>query len=274
MARYGGGHEGIRPGELSTMMIETPVVNLSADGNSAKGRWHILILLRPWRDSDHRGRHLRERLCARGRRVEDRAGVLLSSIYRTLRDRLDQLGRRRPADRALSFRPRHGGRSDSARDRRGAQGRHHTIRSRARIARLNDEDRIRNLQAAYGFYRGPQDVGRRDRPVREGRCRPDRRTRAFWRGVPSIRRWLEDDGPRRPQAWPASRPGPVRHHRRDRALGGNEAWARGIDLGMLGEADQEKGWWSITAFRNRFVKEAGVWKIREMRRFPVVKTDY
>jgi hypothetical protein len=42
---------------------------------------------------------------------------------------------------------------------------------------------------------------------------------------------------------------------------------------MLGEADQEKGWWEVATFRNRFVNEGGVWKIREMRRFPLMKTD-
>ena len=57
------------------------------------------------------------------------------------------------------------------------------------------------------------------------------------------------------------------------AAGGKEAWARGIELGMLGEADQEKGWWEVATFRNRFVNEGGVWKIREMRRFPLMKTD-
>jgi hypothetical protein len=42
---------------------------------------------------------------------------------------------------------------------------------------------------------------------------------------------------------------------------------------MLGEADQEKGWWEVAVFRNRFVKESGVWKIREMRRVVLMKTD-
>ena len=42
---------------------------------------------------------------------------------------------------------------------------------------------------------------------------------------------------------------------------------------MLGEADQEKGWWEVAVFKNRFVKEGGMWKVREMRRFPLVKTD-
>ncbi len=59
-AHYGGGHEGQRAGDLSTMMIEDPVINLAPDGESAKGRWHIPHLHGPWRYGDHRGRHLRE----------------------------------------------------------------------------------------------------------------------------------------------------------------------------------------------------------------------
>ncbi len=89
----------------------------------------------------------------------------------------------------------------------------------------------------------------------------------IWRGPAGVRRWLETMGP----------PGLKHGQLNDRpqfdvtvtiSPGGAEAYARGIELGMLGEADQEKGWWEITAFRNRFVKEGGIWKIREMRRFP------
>jgi hypothetical protein len=43
---------------------------------------------------------------------------------------------------------------------------------------------------------------------------------------------------------------------------------------MLGEADKEQGWWEVSVFRNRYVKEGGIWKIREMRRFPLFKSDY
>jgi hypothetical protein len=42
-ARYGGGHEGIKADSLSTFMIDSPVVNLAADGNSAKARWQAII---------------------------------------------------------------------------------------------------------------------------------------------------------------------------------------------------------------------------------------
>src|SRR6185436_17442671 len=37
--RYGGGYEGLKADGLSTMMIDAPVANLAADGNSAQVRW-------------------------------------------------------------------------------------------------------------------------------------------------------------------------------------------------------------------------------------------
>src|SRR5207253_1838853 len=71
-----------------------------------------------------------------------------------------------------------------------------------------------------------------------------------WRGPTSIRRGFETQGP-----------AGLRHGQlNDRgqndmtvriAPGGNEAFARGIELGMLGEADQEKGWWELAVFHSR-----------------------
>jgi hypothetical protein len=54
----------------------------------------------------------------------------------------------------------------------------------------------------------------------------------------------------------------------------NEAYTRGIELGMLGEADNEEGYWTISVFRNRFVKENGLWKLKEIRYYPIMKADY
>ena len=45
--------------------------------------------------------------------------------------------------------------------------------------------------------------------------------------------------------------------------GGREAISRGIELGMLGEADKRTAHWELTVFRNRFVKEGGLWKLKE-----------
>jgi hypothetical protein len=140
-----------------------------------------------------------------------------------------------------------------------------------RINNLNDEDRVRNLQSAYGFYADRKmwddvvDLFAQNSAVEVA-------GQGIWRGPAGIRRWLASIGPA----------GLTHGQLNDRgqndvtvtiAPGGNEAFARGIELGMLGEADQEKGWWEVATFYNRFVKEDGVWKIREMRRYPLMKTD-
>src|SRR5690606_2736958 len=41
--RYGGGYDGVKADSLSTMMIDSPVLNLSGDGESATARWQALI---------------------------------------------------------------------------------------------------------------------------------------------------------------------------------------------------------------------------------------
>ncbi len=42
-SRYGAGQEGMTKDGLSTMMVEMPLINLSADGDSAKARWEVTI---------------------------------------------------------------------------------------------------------------------------------------------------------------------------------------------------------------------------------------
>ena len=56
--------------------------------------------------------------------------------------------------------------------------------------------------------------------------------------------------------------------------GRREARVRGIELGMLGEADKGEAHWEVSVFDNRFVKEDGIWKVREMRVFPLFRSDY
>ncbi len=49
---------------------------------------------------------------------------------------------------------------------------------------------------------------------------------------------------------------------------------RGLEMGMLGEADKGEGAWEVSIYDNRFVKEDGIWKVREMRVFPIFRSDY
>lgn len=52
------------------------------------------------------------------------------------------------------------------------------------------------------------------------------------------------------------------------------ARARGLEFGILGEADKGEAFMSLSVFENRYVKQNDIWRIHEMRIFPVWKTDY
>src|SRR5205085_5687934 len=109
-----------------------------------------------------------------------------------------------------------------------------------RLRALNDEDTVRNLQSALGYY-----IDRKmwddvvDMFAADGVAEV---SGSAWRGKAGLRRWLEG----------TMGPAGLRHGElNDRpqfdvtisiSPGGREAWARGIELGLLGEADREKGW--------------------------------
>jgi hypothetical protein len=56
--------------------------------------------------------------------------------------------------------------------------------------------------------------------------------------------------------------------------GGREARMRGFELAMVGDADAGEAHWEVNVLDNRFVKENGVWKVREMRLFPLFRSAY
>jgi hypothetical protein len=269
--RYGGGYEGVKADSLSTMFIDAPVLNLSADGESAKVRWQTIIFHGHGSEARIEGgvfenEYVRER------------GVWKIGIahYYPQYDGPYEEGWTNWGGGDLSVVPKHFN-VDTAGvpipPPTGAAPRTKATLAtlQTRVDRLNDEDRIHNLQSAYGYYADRKmwndvvDLFAQDGVVEIG-------GQGIWRGPAGIRRWLESIGPA----------GLTHGQLNDRgqndvtvtiAPGGNEAFARGIELGMLGEADQEKGWWEVAVFHTRFVKEGGVWKIRELRRFPLMKTD-
>ena len=270
--RYGGGYEGLKADGLSTMMIDAPVANLSADGNSAKVRWEAWIFHGAGGQARVEGGVFENEYVRQGgvwKIAEAHYYPEFDGPYDTGwtnwgGGNLPVVPRHYTVDSAgIPIPPAIGAAPKSARLTLAAL--------QERVDRLNDEDRIRNLQSAYGFYQDRKmwddvvDLFADDGVVEVG-------GQGVWRGKAGVRRWLETMGP-----------AGLRHGQlNDRvqfdvtveiAPGGNEAWARGIELGMLGEADQEKGWWEVATFKNRFVKEGGVWKVRELRRFPLMKAD-
>jgi predicted transcriptional regulator len=269
--RYGGGREGAWADGLSATMIDNPVLNLTPDGDRATVRWAAMIF---------HGRGTEARIEG-GVFVNDyvRDGgtwKIARAHYYPQFDGPYEQGWTNWGGGDLPIPPYHFTVDQagipippSAEAAPRAAAPLDTLHRRAAL--LNEEDRIRNLQAIYGYYQDRKmwddvvDLFAADGIVEVG-------GQGVWHGPAGVRRWLESMGPA----------GLQHGQLNDRvqfnvtvtiAPGGNEAWARGMELGMLGEADQEKGWWEVATFRNRFVREDGVWKIRELRRFPQMKTD-
>lgn len=270
-ARYGGGQEGLTAQSLSSMFIDAPVVNLSVDGESAKARWQALIF------HGHNGKAQIEGGVFENDYVRER-GVwkIATAHYFPQYDGPYEIGWTNWGGGDLPVVPKHFDTVTAGIPIPPAMGPASVTKAtlaqlQARIGNLNDEDRVRNLQGALGFYEDRKmwdDVA--DLFAQDGVVEIS--GQEIQRGAAGVRRWLASMGPA----------GLTHGQLNDRVQndvivtvgpGGNEAFARGIELGMLGEADQEKGWWEVAVFHNRFVKEDGVWKFREMRRFPLVKAD-
>ncbi|MBO9604187.1 MAG: nuclear transport factor 2 family protein [Novosphingobium sp.] len=141
-----------------------------------------------------------------------------------------------------------------------------------RVDRLNQEDAVRNLQNAYGYY-----VDRRmwDDVVDlfADDCAVEIAGVGTFRGKAGVRQAMERMGPQ------GLTHGQLNDHPLFSVMvevlpGHREALSRGIQLGMTGEADKGTAAWEFATFRNRFVKDQGLWKIKELRLYPQLQADY
>jgi SnoaL-like domain len=270
---YGHGHQGLEPGALHTALIAAPVVNLSVDGNSAQARWDGMTLL-----SDAKGNASIE-------------GGIYENDY--VRERgIWKIGH-------LHFHPQYAGPYETGWTNIGAAdlpiipfhydgdsaglpvpppvdaapGSKATLSAlETRVRLMNDEDKVRNLQAAYNYYVDRKmwddvaDLFAADSVMEIGGV-------GVYDGPKGARRAMERMGPA----------GLTHGQLNDHLVfddvaqvlsGGNEAWIRGFELAMVGEADTGEQHWELNVFDNRMVKEHGIWKVREMRLFPVLRSEY
>lgn len=269
--RYGGGKEGLVADSLSAMFIDAPVVNLSVDGESAKARWQCIIFHGHGTSARIEGGVWVNEYAREGGKWKIR-----TANYYPQYDGPYEEGWINWGGGDIPVAPYHYEPHTAGIPIPPPQGRAPTTKAtlaqlQKRVDAMNDEDRVRNLQSAYGYYADRKmwddvvDLFAKDGVVEIS-------GQGVWKGPAGVRKWLESIG----------KAGLSHGQLNDRLQhdvtitllpGGNEAIARGLELGMLGEADQEKGWWEVATFANRFVKENGVWKIREMRRFVQMKTD-
>lgn len=272
-ASLGNEGEGLSPGQLNVVLAMSPVVDVSADGRTARGRWREVAMLGEY-----------------GARAEWAGGiyeneyVLENGVWKIAF--LNYYGRfAGPYEGGWRNTPNGADLVPFHYDARGAGVSfpapaaeseepvtpEAVLALRARIERMQDESLIQNVQNAYGFYvdrkmwddvadlfhaGGTMEIG----------------AEGVYAGKESIRRGLDRFGTA----------GLKTGELNDRAQiqmvvtitpGGLRARARGVELGMTG-VNNQSGQWSVAVFENQYVKHEGVWKISALRVFPHMAADY
>jgi len=267
-AEFGKGRDGLAPGMLHTQLSLTPVVTLSADGRTAKARFHEVSLLggpgdARWEGGIQENEYRLEDGVWKIARLHHHAMYAgpYATGWRNLQTDLPVV--------PTHFTPDGAGTPFPAASATWTTADAPTIA--ARLARMRDEDLVRNLQNAYGYYVDQamwQDVT--DLFADNGTV--EVAGSGIWRGEQGIRRWLEREGPA------GLRRGQVNEHLQLDMLitvapDGREAWARGLDFGMLGQNHQ---WaqWTEAVFLNHYVKQGGTWRLQAVRLFPKLRSDY
>ncbi|MET8370840.1 nuclear transport factor 2 family protein [Micromonospora profundi] len=267
-----GGMDGIRPGSLHTLVIDQPLVNLSADGTTAKGRWMGLRFLG---DGEGQARieggiYENEYVLRDGRwqiellRYYPQYAGAYATGWRNVGGALPIVPYHFTPDEAGVPIPPPTGAAPATTATVGELA--------ARISRLNDEDAVRNLQHAYGYY-----VDRRmwsdvvDLFASDGTVRID--GVGSYQGSSGVRQAMERMGPENlSQGILNERP--LFDTIVEVSPNGQEAIARGIEFAMVGDANTRAASWEFSVFRNSFVKDGGLWKLKDMAITPLIVATY
>ena len=276
---FGEGTHGLKPGGLHTQMVLRPLINVSADGQTAKGRWWEFSMTgqhgvkAEWAAGIFENEYVRERGVWKISRM--RYNPMFAGPYATGWRNVDEDQKIVPyhftpdetgipvPDLPASAMPPVDPKMNPATALAALE---------QRISVMNDEDKVRNLQNAYGYYMDRKmwddvtDLFTADGALSIANV-------GVYDGPKSIRRALERSGP-----------AGLKHGQLNELMqldmavtiepGGMEARARGLEFGMLGEADKGTAFYTLAIFENRYVKQNDIWRIREMRIFPLMKTDY
>jgi hypothetical protein len=273
VSTLGNGHQGLAPGEVRTLLPFTPVVNLGANGRTAKARWHELAMTGAvgkdarWAGGIYENDYVKEGdtwKIARMHYYPQFAGTYEDG-WRNVEADLKVVPMHYTPDTAGIPIP------DMAQP---AAAPNPTAIARLLAPELDSmliENQVRNLQNIYGYYvdrRMWDDVT----DLFETGGTLDIAGVGRWNGSASIRRGLEREGPAGIGA------GELNEHVQFPVIvtvspDGGEATARGLELAMTGKND-EKGYWAVSIFENHFKKRDGIWRIAEMRLFPRFRSDY
>lgn len=268
-----GAMDGIRRGSLHTVIADEPLINLSVDGRSAKVRWAGLRFLGDGAGATRiEGGIYENEYVLQGRDWK----ISLLHYYPQYAGPYETGWRN--VGGPLPIVPYHFDPNSAGVPIPEPTGTAPRTRASAeelanRIERLNDEDSVRNLQHAYGYY-----VDRRmwsdvvdlfawdSKVVIDGV--------GVYRGSRGVRQAMERMGPENLTQ------GILNDHVIfdtivDVKSNGREAVTRGIELGMIGDANTRAASWEFNVFRNEFVQERnGVWKLKELHITPLIVAPY
>ena len=280
----GGGRLGLADGRIYPHISMQPVVTLAADGQSGKGRWHIMAMLggygtsASWAGGVYENQYVLENGVWKIKEVRylpqysgryEAPGwtptreptpfhFVASSVGRPILDLPESVRPSSPPTlTALARRM-----ADLA----------------VRAQRLSDEIDVANLQHAYGYYVDRKmwddvaDLFATDGTMEIG-------LQGVYAGRTSIRRGLNAVGSlSTATATPQPRPvaglaeGEINDHVHLQTVvsvlpDGRTARARGTDIGMTGKTGG-RALWSQSIYENEFVKQGGVWKFKAMHVYP------
>ena len=268
LKEVGGGRLGLVDGRIYPHISMQPVITLAPDGQSGKGRWHIMAMLGGYKGNASWAGGIYENEYVLERGVWKMKEVRYNAQYS---GRYEAHGWT-PAAAPTPFH------FDASRvgtpvldvpepARVTTPATRDTLARRmanlsARAQRLADEIDITNLQHAYGYYVDRKmwddvaDLFTADATMEIG-------LQGVYAGRASIRRGLGRSG---------LAEGEVNDHVHLQTIvtvmpDGRTARARGTDLGMTGTTGG-RALWSQSIYENEFVKQDGTWKFKALHVYP------
>jgi SnoaL-like domain len=285
LKEVGGGQLGLADGRIYPHISMQPVVTLAADGQSGKGRWHIMAMLGGYGRSASWAGGVYENEYVRENGIWKFKDVRYLPQYSGRYEDAGWTATREPApfhfDAARVGKPI----LDAPEPPRAASSASQpptvaalALRAAdlaARAQRLSDEIEVTNLQHAYGYYVDRKmwddvaDLFAADGTMEIG-------LQGVYAGRTSIRRGLNAFGPA------GLADGEINDHIHVQTIvtvlpDGRTARARGTDLGMIATGNRPpsphgfggaRALWSQSIYENEFVKQDGVWKIKALNIYP------
>lgn len=270
----GKGTDGLPASTIHTPYLFTPIVTLSADGNTAKARWHALSMRGTLGgDASWQGGIFECVYVRRNGGWKIASHVFTPQLLGPYETGWSSWKKEIPLV-PYHFEPTDIGKSAALGPGVTATGpaKASLAALGGRIQALRDEEQVRNLQNAYGYYvdfKMWDDVTDLFAPASSVEVAGV----GSYKGSKGVRRNLEREG-----GAINLRYGEMYDHIQadmvvEVAADGFHARGRGIEIGMVGNNDGP-AYWIITRFDNLYVKQGGKWRFDKMRLARAVKTDY